>query len=86
MNRKEELLGILQEECAEIIQAISKLSRFGDNERNRKDLKTELGDFFGVFKIIVDEGHLVVEPDEFQALAEAKIAKVEKYMKNKKAT
>ena len=29
MNRNEEIMTILQEECAEVIQAVSKVKRFG---------------------------------------------------------
>ena len=43
MNRNEEIMTILQEECAEVIQAISKVKRFG-LEGNVKDLKKELCD------------------------------------------
>ena len=52
MNSKEkEVMDILQEECAEVIQAVSKISRFGlDNlkpgkpKTNRDHLEEELGD------------------------------------------
>ena len=50
MNRKqEEILRITQEECAEVIQAISKAFRFGIDEMymgksNRERLQEELGD------------------------------------------
>lgn len=43
MNRREEILCILQEECAEVIQAISKIKRFGMSD-NEAQLKKELGD------------------------------------------
>ena len=43
MNRNEEIMTILQEECAEVIQAVSKVKRFG-LEGNLKDLKKELCD------------------------------------------
>ena len=50
-NKTEELLDILQEECAEVIQAISKVRRFGmENEylngegTQREHLVQELGD------------------------------------------
>ena len=43
MNRNEEIMTILQEECAEVIQAVSKVKRFG-LEGNVEDLKKELCD------------------------------------------
>jgi len=50
MNEKQkEILRITQEECAEVIQAISKIFRFGidemfDGQTNRQRLQAELGD------------------------------------------
>jgi NTP pyrophosphatase (non-canonical NTP hydrolase) len=43
MTKSEEVLNLLQEECAEVIQAISKVRRFG-KEANITDLCKEIGD------------------------------------------
>ena len=43
MTKSEEILNLLQEECAEVIQAISKVRRFG-KEQNMKGLTEEIGD------------------------------------------
>lgn len=48
-KQEKELLLILQEECAEVIQAVSKIFRFGldtewNGETNRQHLEEELGD------------------------------------------
>jgi len=43
MSKKDEVLNLLQEECAEVIQAISKVRRFGE-ENNIEDLCKEIGD------------------------------------------
>lgn len=43
MNRNEEIMTILQEECAEVIQAVSKVRRFGMME-NHGNLVVELCD------------------------------------------
>jgi NTP pyrophosphatase (non-canonical NTP hydrolase) len=43
MTKSDEVLNILQEECAEVIQAISKVRRFG-KEKNVEDLCKEIGD------------------------------------------
>jgi len=56
MNHQEkEVMDILQEECAEVIQAVSKISRFGlDNfkpgkpKTNRQHLEEELGDMLAI--------------------------------------
>ena len=61
MNKKyEEILRITQEECAEVIQAISKISRFGiDNlkpgkpKTNREHLEEELGDLLAMIDILL---------------------------------
>ena len=84
MNKKEkEVMDILQEECAEVIQAVSKVSRFGmDNYKpgeivsNREHLEEELGDLLAMIDImkelgIVSNGNLEV----------AKVAKIEKLKK-----
>ena len=43
MTKSDEILNLLQEECAEVIQAISKVRRFGKKE-NIKALTEEIGD------------------------------------------
>ena len=83
MNRKQELLIILQEEAAEVVQAVSKSFRFGETERNIANLETEIGDFLGVLKLLVDEGYIT--GDAVFKNGEAKVKKVEKYMTNKKS-
>lgn len=87
MNRLEELLIILAEECAEVQQAASKCLRFGMNseyndQTNQGRLETELGDFMAVFKLILEEANL--REDYIMAAAEAKLIKVERFMKNQK--
>lgn len=43
MTKSDEVLMLLQEECAEVIQAVSKVRRFGA-EKNMEDLCKEIGD------------------------------------------
>ena len=57
MDKETEILSIAQEECAEVIQAISKCFRFGlDNVKpgkpktNREHLEEELGDLMAMLK------------------------------------
>ena len=48
-----ESLIILAEECAEVIQAVSKLQRFGINDaKNIKALENEIGDVFAMLTIL----------------------------------
>ena len=76
-------MDITQEECAEVIQAISKISRFGiDNYKpgkpktNREHLEEELGDMLAMIDIMLEKG--VVSLDN---LNDAKAAKIEKLKK-----
>ena len=81
MNTKEkEVMDILQEECAEVIQAVSKISRFGlDNfkpgkpKTNREHLEEELGDLQCMINILLELG-IVRE----YALQRAELAKYDK--------
>ena len=85
MNRLEELLVILQEEAAEVSQCASKCIRFGMNVThkemsNRARLEEELGDFLAIVKLISEETKL--DDDHLFACVDAKLLKVEKFMKN----
>ena len=58
-SQTKEVMDILQEECAEVIQAVSKISRFGlDNVKpgkpktNREHLEEELGDMLAMIDIL----------------------------------
>jgi NTP pyrophosphatase (non-canonical NTP hydrolase) len=82
--RGEELFGILQEEAAEVIQAVSKRARFGDTERNRLDLVQELGDVFAVLKLLDEEKHFVLDDAEVEAAIQRKLEKLERNMVHKK--
>lgn len=82
-SNSSEALHILQEECAEVIQAISKINRFGienlkpgTEKNNRQHLEEEIGDLLAMVEIL--EQAKVVNPIE---LEKAKIAKFEKLKK-----
>ena len=54
-----EVMDILQEECAEVIQAVSKIRRFGmdtakpgKDKTNRKHLEDEIGDLYAMIDIL----------------------------------
>jgi len=61
-DKTQEALIILQEECAEVIQAASKIYRFGlDNEHKsgstqRANLEMEIGDMMALVDILVEQG------------------------------
>lgn len=50
-NKTEEALDILQEECAEVIQVVSKIKRFG-MKSNQERLVQEIGDLYCMMQII----------------------------------
>jgi NTP pyrophosphatase (non-canonical NTP hydrolase) len=88
MNRIEELLIILSEECAEVSQAAIKCVRFGiddeyDGILNRYKLERELGDLLAMFKLLVEEAG--IREETVMEAAEAKLVKVEKFMSNRKS-
>lgn len=84
MNERErEVMNILSEECAEVIQAISKCHRFGlDNlkpgkpKTNCEHLEEELGDLLAMLDILLD-----MQVVSKTALESAKLAKIEKLKK-----
>ena len=78
-----EVMDITQEECAEVIQAISKIRRFGiDNAKpgteytNRAHLEEELGDVLAMVDIL-----MINEVVSWANLHRAKRAKIEKLKK-----
>ena len=60
MNTTTEILTILQEEAAEVIQIVSKIHRFGHHPDNMKKLAQELGDLQCMINLCI-EHHLVDE-------------------------
>jgi NTP pyrophosphatase (non-canonical NTP hydrolase) len=85
MNSKiKETMDILQEECAEVIQAVSKISRFGlDNPKpgkpktNREHLEEELGDLLAMVDILHEMD--IVSWTNLDAAKAAKIEKLKKW-------
>ena len=81
MDKKmNEILNILTEECAEVIQAISKVQRFGiDNtnpfskETNREHLEQEIGDLLTMIDLLYVKGMISNEN-----VLEAQKRKIEK--------
>jgi len=85
MNSKEkEVMDILQEECAEVIQAVSKISRFGlDNlkpgkpKTNRDHVEEELGELYAMIEILQELN--VVSWTNIEKAAEAKREKLKQW-------
>jgi len=83
-NKEKEVMDILQEECAEVIQAVSKCSRFGiDNYKpgkpltNREHLEEELGDLLAMVDIMREMG--IVSSITLEVAKRAKIEKLKKW-------
>lgn len=79
-NVTEEALGILQEECAEVIVEVSKIRRFGFDTQHYKTgvrhnemLELEVADVLALIDILVEKGVLNVDN-----LNKAKYNKIEK--------
>lgn len=82
---------VLMEECAEVIQAVSKIKRFGEQAHNPLDrkkitninhLEIEVGDILGVLKLLLEENYL--DGEHIMNAAEKKVKKLDKYMTTKK--
>ena len=82
-EQNNEVMDILQEEAAEVIQAVSKIRRFGiDNAKhgteqtNRQHLEEEIGDMLAMVDIL-----LINDIVNWGNLHRAKRAKIEKLKK-----
>jgi len=83
-SQHKEILDITQEECAEVIVAISKISRFGlDNFKpgkpltNRQHLAEELGDLQAMIDLCIITG--IVSKHEVDQASENKFAKLKRW-------
>ena len=79
-TQTKEVMDILQEECAEVIVAVSKISRFGiDNfkpgkpKTNRQHLEEEIGDVLAMIDILQKMDEI-----SFNNIEVARVAKIEK--------
>jgi NTP pyrophosphatase (non-canonical NTP hydrolase) len=86
MDRIKEIMLILQEECAEVTQAVSKCFRFGLAEcypgtdtTNRDRLEEEIGDLLAMIALLEQAG--VVSEAGLHAAFDNKIAKLKRWSK-----
>lgn len=80
MTRNEEILTILQEECAEVIQAISKVRRFGYVD-NVGELKKELCDLQCMINLMEEFNVISYETGERFDQIQEKRQKLKKFSK-----
>ena len=71
-NQDHEILSITQEECSEVIQAISKIFRFGldtewKGETNRQHLEEEVGDLQAMMTLLISNGIISQEKVDFHS-------------------
>ena len=85
-NKVHEVMNILSEECAEVIQAISKCHRFGlDNFKpgkpltNKEHLEGELGDLLAMVDLL--KSNNIVTQEGLDIAKTAKIEKLKKWSK-----
>ena len=83
-NKLHEVMNILSEECAEVIQAISKCHRFGlDNLKpgkpltNAQHLEGEIGDLLAMVELLKLEG--IVSDVGMEIAKQAKFEKLKKW-------
>lgn len=86
MNDKQrEILVIAQEECAEVIQEISKIFRFGINEMHKdgilhqEKLESEVGDLLCMINLLTTHG--LVRPEQVTAAVKNKESKLKQWSK-----
>lgn len=86
MNDKQrEILVITQEECAEVIQEISKIFRFGiaelhkDGMSHQEKLEMEIGDLLCMINLLTSHG--LVRPDVVAQAVENKSNKLKQWSK-----
>ena len=84
MIKTDEIMYILQEECAEVTQAISKCLRFGiDNYKpgkpktNREHLAEEIGDLIAMIELCYDND--IVDPLQVKEAQHRKFDKLKKW-------
>jgi NTP pyrophosphatase (non-canonical NTP hydrolase) len=66
-DRQKEIMLIAQEECAEVVQAISKCFRFGpddayNGQTNKQRLEEEVGDLMCMIELM--QQHDIINPSE----------------------
>jgi NTP pyrophosphatase (non-canonical NTP hydrolase) len=85
MRNREKVMAILQEECAEVIQAISKVYRFGlDNSwngiTNKEALVTEIGDVIAMIDVLLTETDINIDIEDIYDAVERKKDKLKIFL------
>jgi NTP pyrophosphatase (non-canonical NTP hydrolase) len=81
-DKEREILIILQEECAEVIQAISKIHRFGmdseyDGKTNKESLIQEIGDALALVYCLTENN--IIDINDIQDAMAKKVDKLKEW-------
>lgn len=79
MDRQDEMLTILMEECGEVIQAASKIIRFGATPEKLEELEKELGDLYCMMDLLQKDD--MVSWTSIDENAQKKVDKLKIYSK-----
>tara|TARA_Y100000114_G_scaffold118236_1_gene112720 strand:- start:1153 stop:1401 length:249 start_codon:yes stop_codon:yes gene_type:complete len=66
------LLIVAMEECGELIQACSKIYRYGNEKQHKKLLSEEIGDVLAMISLLIEEGYIDLEIAEKKKIAREK--------------
>ena len=80
MNKQDDILTILQEECAEVIQAVSKVRRFG-MESNMDQLEQEVADLLCMINLMFDNEIIGYDEEKLRQRIKFKEEKLKRYSK-----
>lgn len=84
-DKQKEILVITQEECAEVIQEVSKIFRFGieqqhkDGMLHKEKLEQEVGDVLCMINLLTQHG--LVRPEAVAQAVENKASKLRQWSK-----
>jgi NTP pyrophosphatase (non-canonical NTP hydrolase) len=73
----DEALIILAEENAEVIQAVSKIQRFGSDPQHIKELEKEIGDVIAMMTVL--SHHSIIDAEKVMRRVPIKLRKLKKY-------
>ena len=77
MNKIEELMVIMAEECSEVAVECAKVIRFANQEGRQPQLEREVGDLMCMYELAVEAG--LIDPAMVAVAAEAKREKLKKW-------
>ena len=81
-EKQKEVMLIAQEECAEVVQAISKCFRFGPDDEyngltNKQRLEEEVGDLLCMIRLMMNQG--MIDENNVQKASVQKQIKLERW-------